>query len=89
MFEIERIRERKRGYSLHKGTQTLVRDREKFEIEVFERERESQLYKKLEEFKNSCCYCQNGVLTDKDNFVFADDIMNFQISRHFCIGKVL
>ena len=41
MFEIERVqdRERKIGYSphkRHKGTETLVRDREKFEIEVFE-----------------------------------------------------
>ena len=41
LFEIERVqdRERKIGYSphkRHKGTETLVRDREKFEIEVFE-----------------------------------------------------
>ena len=45
MFEIERVRdtERKIGYSLHKGTETLVRDREKFEIEGV-RDRESQLY---------------------------------------------
>ena len=35
--------ERKIGYSLHKGTETLVRDREKFEIESV-RDRESQLY---------------------------------------------
>ena len=83
---MERIRDRER--KIHKGTQTLVRDREKFEIEVFEREKVNCI-KKLEEFKNSCCYCQNGVLTVKDKFVFADDIMNFQISRHFCIGKVL
>ena len=35
MFEIERVgdRERKIGYSLQKGTETLVRDRERFEIE--------------------------------------------------------
>ena len=35
MFEIERVRdtERKIGYSLHKGTETLVRHRERFEIE--------------------------------------------------------
>ena len=42
MFEIERVRDRERkiGYCLHKGTDTLVRDREKFEIEgVFEIER--------------------------------------------------
>ena len=35
--------ERKIGYSLHKGTETLVRDRERFEIEGV-RDRESQLY---------------------------------------------
>ena len=41
MFEIERVRDRERkiAYSLHKGTQTLVRDRERFEIGVFEIER--------------------------------------------------
>ena len=35
MFEIERVRDRERkvAYSLHKGTETLVRDRERFEIE--------------------------------------------------------
>ena len=45
MFEVERVRDRERkiGYSLHKGTETLVRDREKFEIEGV-RDRESQLY---------------------------------------------
>ena len=45
MFEIERVRDRGRkiGYSLYKGTETLVRDREKFEIEGV-RDRESQLY---------------------------------------------
>ena len=45
MFEIERVRDRERkiGYSLHKGTETLVRDREKFEIEGV-RDRESRLY---------------------------------------------
>ena len=45
MFEIERVRdkERKIGYSLHKGTETLVRDKERFEIEGV-RDRESQLY---------------------------------------------
>ena len=44
LFEIERVRDRERkiGYSLHKGTETLIRDREKFEIEVG-RDRESQL----------------------------------------------
>ena len=36
-------RERKIGYSLLKGTKTLVRDRERFEIEGV-RDRESQLY---------------------------------------------
>ena len=40
---IVRDREIKIGYSLHKGTETLVRDREKFEIEGV-RDRESQLY---------------------------------------------
>ena len=45
MFEIERVRDRERkiGYSLHKGTETLVRQRERFEIEGV-RHRESQLY---------------------------------------------
>ena len=45
MFEIERVRDRERkiGYSLHKGTEMLVRDRERFEIEGV-RDRESQLY---------------------------------------------
>ena len=45
LFEIERVRDRERkiGYSLHKGTETLVRDRERFEIEGV-RDRESQLY---------------------------------------------
>ena len=45
LFEIERVRngERKIGYSLHKGTETLVRDRDRFEIEGV-RDRESQLY---------------------------------------------
>ena len=35
LFEIERVRDRERkiGYSLHKGIETLVRDREKLEIE--------------------------------------------------------
>ena len=37
-----RGRERKIGHSLHKGIETLVRDREKFEIEGV-RDRESQL----------------------------------------------
>ena len=34
LFEIERVRDRERkiDYSLHKGTETLVRDREKFKI---------------------------------------------------------
>ena len=42
---MERVRdkERKIGYILHKGTKTLVPDREKFEIEGV-RDRESQLY---------------------------------------------
>ena len=45
LFEIERVwdRERKAGYSLHKGTETLVLDREKLEI-VGVGDRESQLY---------------------------------------------
>ena len=44
LFEIERVRDRARtiGYSLHKGTETLFRDRERFEIEGV-RDRESQL----------------------------------------------
>ena len=44
MFDIARVRDRERkiGYSLHKGTKTLVRDRERFEIEGV-RDRESQL----------------------------------------------
>ena len=44
LFEIERVRDRERkiGFSLHKGTETLVRDRERFEIEVV-RDRESRL----------------------------------------------
>ena len=37
-----RDRERKIGYTLHKGTETLVRDRERFEIEGV-RDKESQL----------------------------------------------
>ena len=45
LFEIERVRDRERkiGYSLHKGTETLVRNRERFEIDCV-RDRESQLY---------------------------------------------
>ena len=45
LFETERVRDRERkiGYSLHKETKTLVRDREKFDIEGVE-DRESQLY---------------------------------------------
>ena len=45
LLEIERARDREReiGYSLHKGTETLVQDREKFEIEGV-RDRESQRY---------------------------------------------
>ena len=45
LYEIERVRDRKRKicYSLHKGTETLVRDREKFKKEGV-RDRESQLY---------------------------------------------
>ena len=45
LFGIERVRDRERkiGYSLHKGTETLVRDRKRFEIEGV-RDRESQLY---------------------------------------------
>ena len=44
LFEIERFRyiERKIDYSLHKGAETLVRHRERFEIEGV-RDRESQL----------------------------------------------
>ena len=44
LVEIERVRDRERkiGYSLHKGTETLVRDRERFKIEGV-RDRESQL----------------------------------------------
>ena len=44
LFEVERVRDRERkiGYSLHKGTETLVRDRERFDIEGV-RDRESQL----------------------------------------------
>ena len=44
LYEIERVRDRERkiGYSLHKGTETLVRDRKRFEIEGV-RDRESQL----------------------------------------------
>ena len=35
LFEIERVRDRERkiGYSLHKGSETLVRDKKKFEME--------------------------------------------------------
>ena len=45
LFEIGRVRDRERkiGYSLYKGTETLVRDRERFEIEGV-RDRESQMY---------------------------------------------
>ena len=45
MFEIERVRDRERkiGYNLHKGTEILVRDIERFEIEGA-RGRESHLY---------------------------------------------
>ena len=45
LFEIEKLRyiERKIGYNLHKGTGTLDRDRERFEIEGV-RDRESRLY---------------------------------------------
>ena len=45
LFEIERVRDRERkiGQSLHEGEKTLIRDREKFEIEGA-RDRESQLY---------------------------------------------
>ena len=44
MFEIEEVRDRERkiGYSLLKETETLVRDRERFEIEGV-RDGESQL----------------------------------------------
>ena len=45
LFEIERLRDRERkiGYCLHEGTETLVQGIEKFEIEGV-RDRESQLY---------------------------------------------
>ena len=35
LFEVERVRDReiKKGHNLHKGTETLVQDRERFEIE--------------------------------------------------------
>ena len=48
MSEIERVwdREKKIGYRLHKGTKTLVRGRERFEIEGVQ-DRESQLYKNI------------------------------------------
>ena len=41
MFKIERVRDRERkiGYSQHKETENLVRDRKRFEIRVFEIER--------------------------------------------------
>ena len=44
LFEIERVRDRERrtGYNLHKGIETLVRDRERFVIEGV-RDRESHL----------------------------------------------
>ena len=47
--EIEGVRdkERKIGCSLHNGTETLVRDRERFEIEDV-RDRKSQLYIHIE-----------------------------------------
>ena len=53
MFEIERVRDRERkiGYSLHKGTETLVRHRERFEIEGV-RDREIQLYTKIDSREN-------------------------------------
>ena len=46
LFEIESVRDReiKIGYSLDKGTETLVRDREKFEIEGVRDIVESLLY---------------------------------------------
>ena len=43
--EFVRDRERKIDFSLHKGTETLVRHRERFEIDGV-RDRESQLYVK-------------------------------------------
>ena len=45
LFKIERVRDRERiiGYSPHRGTEILVRDREKFDIEIVW-DRESQLY---------------------------------------------
>ena len=49
MFEIERVRDRERkiGYSLHKGTDALVRYRERFEIEGV-RDRESTVLSNLQ-----------------------------------------
>ena len=49
LFEIERVRDRERklGWNQWKGTEKIVRDREKFDIEGVrerERERESPLY---------------------------------------------
>ena len=47
-----RDRERQIGYSLHEGTETLVRHRERFEIEGV-RDRESQLYQLLSNYWTS------------------------------------
>ena len=71
MFEIERVqdRERKIGYSLHKGTETLVRNRERFEIESV-RDRESQLYtlifkkKVMDKFSVILVKCNYGPMHD-------------------------
>ena len=48
LFEIERVRDRERklGWNQWKGTDKIVRDREKFEIEGV-RDRESPLYNHL------------------------------------------
>ena len=56
MFEIERVRDRKRkiGYSLHKGTEILVRVRERFEIKGV-RDRESTVSKFLYDIVNYMC----------------------------------
>ena len=58
MFEIERVRDRERkiGYSLHKGTETFVRDREKFKIESVQERESLTVFRQSEHFLSTCFY---------------------------------
>ena len=77
MFEIERVRDRERkiNYSPHKGTDALVRHRERLEIEGV-RDRESQLYL-LKDYIAAKLFLTIFVVRNLSTF-----IVNFDFTNH-------